>query len=186
MIMNSYLIIKIKKQKVLNKKSSLEKQYKDLVSIKNQIQFQEKILLKQKLNQKKHIKSINAQIKKLERQNKEYERSSLKLSEYIKTSGKGVKNFAIGNYIKPSKGWYSSYYGKRKHPIFKRYIMHNGLDIAAPRGYKIRASNSGVVLISGQRKAYKGYGKVTVIDHGYNKKYKKSVDSLCASIKNFC
>lgn len=55
------------------------------------------------------------------------------------------------------------FFGMRFHPIFHEWRMHTGIDIGAPTGANILASNSGTVLIT----AYTtGYGNKIVIDHG--------------------
>lgn len=40
----------------------------------------------------------------------------------------------------------SSSYGRRYHPIFHRRIMHEGVDMAAPRGTAVHAAMSGKIL----------------------------------------
>ncbi|MBN1624672.1 MAG: peptidoglycan DD-metalloendopeptidase family protein [Clostridia bacterium] len=55
------------------------------------------------------------------------------------------------------------FFGMRFHPIFHEWRMHTGIDIGAPTGANILASNAGTVLIT----AYTtGYGNKIVVDHG--------------------
>lgn len=56
----------------------------------------------------------------------------------------------------------SSEFGKRRHPIRKSFIMHKGIDLAAPRGTPILAVSAGVVTFSGWRN---GYGRTVEIRH---------------------
>ncbi|HOP63504.1 MAG TPA: M23 family metallopeptidase [Spirochaetota bacterium] len=63
----------------------------------------------------------------------------------------------------PLGGRLSSFFGNRRHPIFRRKKFHNGLDIAAPRGTLIGAARGGVVVATGWNG---GYGKAVIIDHG--------------------
>lgn len=57
----------------------------------------------------------------------------------------------------------SSSFGWRRHPISGRYVMHEGLDFAAPRGAPIHAASGGVVTVAGYQS---GYGKMVEIHHG--------------------
>jgi len=59
---------------------------------------------------------------------------------------------------------------KRFHPILKRYIAHLGIDYAAPRGRKIRATAPGKVIFRGRKG---GYGNTIIIRHkgGYQSLY---------------
>jgi murein DD-endopeptidase MepM/ murein hydrolase activator NlpD len=61
------------------------------------------------------------------------------------------------------KGWLSSYYGMRTHPITGRYEMHKGIDFAGKMGGEVIAVAKGVVTFSGRRY---GFGNVIDIAHG--------------------
>lgn len=60
-------------------------------------------------------------------------------------------------------GTITSPYGWRRHPIRKRSIHHDGVDLAARVGDNVYAPAAGVVTFSGVRN---GYGNVIEIDHG--------------------
>lgn len=66
-------------------------------------------------------------------------------------------------YIPKITGVITSQYGWRRHPIKKRSIHHNGVDIAARIGDDVYAPAAGIVTFSGVRN---GYGNVIEIDHG--------------------
>ncbi len=66
--------------------------------------------------------------------------------------------------ILPADGWMSSGFGKRFHPVLKRRVFHNGLDIANYRGTPIKAPANGKIVIAGSRG---NFGRAIKIDHGY-------------------
>jgi murein DD-endopeptidase MepM/ murein hydrolase activator NlpD len=70
----------------------------------------------------------------------------------------------------PVHGRISGRYGMRLHPVYRRRMMHTGLDIAAPRGTSIRAALDGRVTFVGWKG---GYGKTVIIEHpnGYETLY---------------
>jgi len=70
----------------------------------------------------------------------------------------------------PLGGRLSSFFGNRKHPVFKRRKFHNGLDIASPYGTFIGAAREGEVVSTGWMG---GYGKAVIIKHdnGYKTMY---------------
>jgi murein DD-endopeptidase MepM/ murein hydrolase activator NlpD len=70
----------------------------------------------------------------------------------------------------PVSGRISARYGMRIHPIYRRRMMHTGLDIAAPYGTSIRAALNGRVTFVGWKG---GYGKAVIIEHpnGYETLY---------------
>ncbi|MFO7864931.1 MAG: M23 family metallopeptidase, partial [Salinivirgaceae bacterium] len=58
----------------------------------------------------------------------------------------------------------SSRYGRRFHPVHKRWKMHHGIDYAASIGSPVYATGDGVVKTAHYAS---GYGKVVKINHGY-------------------
>lgn len=82
------------------------------------------------------------------------------------SEGKSTQNTRIGTansgFRWPVVGKISSPYGWRKDPITRDKDIHTGLDIRAPRGRSIVASQGGRVVHSGWMG---GYGKTIVIQH---------------------
>ena len=79
-----------------------------------------------------------------------------------------VMNQNLQKEVQPSgrpllKGWLSSHYGMRTHPISGRREMHKGIDFAGKMGGAVIAVAKGVVTYSGKRY---GYGQVIDIAHG--------------------
>lgn len=61
-------------------------------------------------------------------------------------------------------------YGRRLHPIYKRYLHHKGIDFGGRRGDPIYATGNGVVSHTEKGLRRKGYGQQIVIDHGFGYK----------------
>ena len=59
----------------------------------------------------------------------------------------------------------SNFNPNRKHPILNTIRAHRGVDYAAPRGTKIRASGDGKIIFQGVKS---GYGNVIILQHGSN------------------
>jgi murein DD-endopeptidase MepM/ murein hydrolase activator NlpD len=79
-----------------------------------------------------------------------------------------VLNENLQKEVQPSgrpivKGWISSYYGMRTHPLSGRREMHKGMDFAGKLGGPVIAVAKGVVTYAGKRY---GYGNVIDIAHG--------------------
>ena len=71
-----------------------------------------------------------------------------------------------GSYGLPLKsGAITSSYGMRLHPIKKRQMFHDGVDVAAPSGTDVYAVAAGQVIYAGLKG---NYGKVIVLSHGDN------------------
>lgn len=80
---------------------------------------------------------------------------------YGRTATRPIKSEGV--FIWPVKGFISSNYGYRVHPIRGAVIFHSGLDIAAMFGAPVCSTASGIVIYSGW---YGGYGNTVVVDHG--------------------
>ena len=76
-----------------------------------------------------------------------------------------VDTYTGGELEWPVEGRYyvSSGYVGRISPVGNGYEFHTGIDIPAPEGYEIRASEDGEVISSGW---INGYGNTVIIDHG--------------------
>ena len=162
---------------IKKKKDALTKKRIDIDSLQKEIKYRESVLNKKKNAQTQYISNLKNQIQRLEKQNKELDRLSRELSKVIFSMDNADGYYGSGKFLTPVKGWISSRYGMRMHPIFKRRIKHTGIDIAAPKGYKIRAAESGKVIFSGTKG---GYGKSVLIYHGKRPSDQKSISSFYA------
>ena len=86
-----------------------------------------------------------------------------------------VLNENLQKEVEPSgrpitKGWLSSYFGMRTHPLSGRREMHKGIDFAGPMGGQVIAVAKGVVTYAGKRYSY---GNLVEIAHGngYSTRY---------------
>ena len=168
------------------------KQYKaELESNKTQAQSLKRTMLKQnnalKRTKKKYqhsLTSLRSELKEFEARNKVLREESQQLSSLIQTKSKAssVAYYGTGSYTRPCTGYISSRFGLRKHPIFERRRMHTGMDFAAPRGYRIKAADSGYILFSGRKKGlWQCYNY-----QPWFKKWGKDIVSLCASMAHAC
>ncbi len=80
--------------------------------------------------------------------------------------------FASTPNIFPVQGWISSGYGRRRHPISKKWEFHAAIDIVAPWGTSVKAAAQGKVTYASWDNAYglkiqikNEYGYSTVYGH---------------------
>jgi len=78
-----------------------------------------------------------------------------------------------------TKGWTSSYYGKRTDPFTGKLAMHKGMDFAGKEGSEVIAVANGVVTWAGDRY---GYGQLIEINHGngYSTRYGHNAELVVA------
>lgn len=83
----------------------------------------------------------------------------------IEANKEFVDKYTGGELEWPVEGRYyvSSGYIGRISPVGNGYEFHTGIDIPAPEGYEICASEDGTVINAGW---IKGYGNTVIIDHG--------------------
>jgi septal ring factor EnvC (AmiA/AmiB activator) len=63
----------------------------------------------------------------------------------------------------PVEGPVRTGFGRRKHPRFDTYTIHNGIEIAAPPDAPVRVVHDGKVVFADR---FRGYGLLVVVDHG--------------------
>lgn len=71
------------------------------------------------------------------------------------------------------KGTKTSGFGNRKHPVKKKTIHHNGIDIGVPDGTSVRSVADGEVVRS-DMKDKRGYGNFIIIKHNLDGQTKYS------------
>jgi murein DD-endopeptidase MepM/ murein hydrolase activator NlpD len=98
-------------------------------------------------------RDINARVEELRRQEEARRRA-----EADRVRGTGQFRWPV-----PGHGDVSSGFGNRFHPVFRVYRQHMGIDIAAPHGANVIASDDGRVIISAYNSSY---GNYIVISHG--------------------
>ncbi|MEE2827813.1 MAG: peptidoglycan DD-metalloendopeptidase family protein, partial [Myxococcota bacterium] len=90
---------------------------------------------------------------------------------FFNAEGMSSKKMFLKSPLKFSR--ISSGFGRRFHPILKRWKSHNGTDYAAPRGTPVRAIGRGTIAFSGTKG---GSGKHVRVKH--TKKYGSSYSHL--------
>ena len=83
---------------------------------------------------------------------------------FLKMMKQSTSGSGSGKYVKPANGVITSEYGWRTDPFTGRSALHDGIDIGAPSGTPIFATDSGKVIQAGFNNG--GFGNWTLIDHG--------------------
>ena len=164
------------KQKLDDKKKALEEKKRSLDALKKENEENKKkqqALLKKAEKEHQTIQSeintqeaaiqhINAKIQKIiaEREAERKRREAANKPSVAPGEQLGTGQFGLPM----ARGTYSvsSPFGYRTHPITGSQSLHGGIDMAAPVGTPIYASDSGTVLYSGPAS---GFGNWIVIDH---------------------
>ena len=148
----------IKKQEKINELEKKETQLEKLNAKVSDIKTSRAEIESDIENQKSRLKEAEKKEDEMIALSKELESKIAQLQDKtIKYAG-GVMKWPTPGYTD-----ISSPYGYRIHPIYKVKKFHAGIDINAPSGAKIVATNSGKVILSGWNG---GYGNCIIIDHG--------------------
>jgi septal ring factor EnvC (AmiA/AmiB activator) len=90
-----------------------------------------------------------------------------RLEELLDGFGEGAVAIPVaafkGSLPWPLRGPVRSGFGRRKHPRFDTYTVHNGIEIGSPWDVEVRAVHEGTVVFA---ERFRGYGLMVVIDHG--------------------
>ncbi len=89
------------------------------------------------------------------RQTKEKPIEALKYKGYIESN-----YIPSGNPIKTKTARITSFYGMRKHPIYKKKIKHKGLDISCPKGTNVHSTADGFVMFASYSRTYGKWIKI--------------------------
>ena len=83
-------------------------------------------------------------------------------TDFFTPEGRSLRRAFMRNPLQYTR--ISSRFSKsRRHPIYHTWRPHRGVDYAAPRGTKVRATGDGQVAFAGRKG---GYGKTVILSHG--------------------
>ena len=149
-------------EQVMNTKMLTKKDYGMAIINFNNIQ-KEPVL---NPNFAKSSKTLFLRIKQLKRRKKM--KTSMKLFMLFSVIMLLMVNFDLSaksneKFIKPIKdGRVTSQFGMRIHPISKKEMHHDGIDIGAPKGTPVYAAKSGMVIFAEFKK---NYGNTVIMQH---------------------
>lgn len=157
--------IKAEREQYLAKKAELENHQARLESLKDQKE-------RKRIQVASRASDRERYLDKLQRERQEYERALDELEQLSEELTKVIQELQSKHKVAPAGklsfswpvvGRLVSGFGRRLHPILRRYRNHTGIDIAVRSGTPVKAAESGLVLHSGW---LGGYGKTVIIDHG--------------------
>src|SRR5512143_1642380 len=97
----------------------------------------------------------------------ELSQAEARLRELLSGSGGGAVGVPLvafrGTLPWPVEGRVTERFGRRKHPRFDTYTVHNGIEIDAAPEAEVRAVHEGRVVFADR---FRGYGLMVVVDHG--------------------
>jgi len=148
-------------------KDKLAEQKEEIAIIINRIDDQKKLIANEHSIQSNLVDKLRTERESYERAERELEKNSnsliAEINRLVGTFASTGGGRGTGQFSYPVHARISSPFGPRRHPIHKVISFHSGIDLAAPNGTPIMASDSGVVIFNGW---YGGYGKVVIVDHG--------------------
>ncbi|MTV49629.1 peptidoglycan DD-metalloendopeptidase family protein [Heliobacillus mobilis] len=149
------------------RKADLELRRQELAQIKARMEEQRSRLAAQNEEQKVVLAQVREQKDSIAEMLDAEEAASQRLEARIRSlqSKTNRPSMTQGTWGYPLENYapVTSSYGPRYHPVRKKNSYHTGVDLGAPAGASILATNSGVVIVAGYDYAY---GNCVVIDHG--------------------
>ncbi|MBM7557620.1 peptidoglycan DD-metalloendopeptidase family protein [Halanaerobacter jeridensis] len=106
---------------------------------------------------KQNLSSLNKGITQRKKDLSTLKQEVIDYKDYLSSKPKGWP-------ILGHKGRITSGYGYRFHPVEKKRIFHEGIDIGVWYNHKVIATGQAKVVFSGWKS---GYGRAVVLDHGY-------------------
>ncbi len=152
-----------KQEEQLAKKQELEGLIEEAVALIKELEGELLLTEEEEQEWADRVAYIQEEIRLTEAADREIAKRIEELERQDLLKNAGVT--ATGTYLWPSGDSYYviSFYGMRYHPVLFYYTKHNGIDIGAPLGTNVYASDGGVVITSEKGESY---GNYVMIAHG--------------------
>ncbi len=175
-------VVQREREEIVRKKAELEDKKSDLLTMRRQTLEKKEQVEQQVSRRERLLQDIKVEIEKQERIVKQLEKESKEIREMIRKLEEEARRQAgrgeVGQLLWPlsefGRGWITSPYGFRTHPIFGRRTFHTGVDIGIPRSrwpgsssfngnpVYIRAVADGTAFLGRST----GFGNYVVVVHG--------------------
>lgn len=152
---------------LMEKKNQLEEKVWELYQFKGQQESKQEQMEIQHRQKNNYLKTIQEQAGEFKRSSQALEDVRKQIDDFIREWQEKHSQGYLGSgkmqWPVPGQTVITSDFGWRVHPIFKVKRYHPAIDIRAPHGTTIEASERGKVIYAGNKG---GYGKAIIIDHG--------------------